>query len=110
MLKLKHLLKEYTMLIKDKSGKFELKPDFEKRLYNQSPLNIRTDLAYYGWTEAKNKNFEKLDKIYRHCLRLEELIGLTSEIKKIVQKQEKDFYKQLVKTYSKYEEIYKGIK
>ena len=110
MIKLKDILNEYQGLIKAKSGKFELKPDFEQRLFRQSPLKSRTDLAYYGWSEAKNKNFEKLDKIYRHCLRLEELIGFTPEIKNIVKKQEKDFHRQLVKTYKDYNKIYKGIK
>ena len=110
MMKLKHLLKEYKMLVKLKSGKFELKPDFEKRVSRESSLEARASLAYYGYTEAGNKNFEKLAKIYSHCLKLEELIGLTPEVKKLCQKQEKDFYRQMVRTYAEYDEIYKYIK
>ena len=109
-MKLKYLIKEYTMLIKDKSGKFELKPEFEKRVTRETPLEARASLAYYGWKEAGNKNFEKLDKIYRHCLRLEELIGLSSELKKLIFKQEKDFYRQMFRTYTEYDKIYKSIK
>ena len=110
MIKLKEILNEYSYLIKDKSGKFEPKEEFEKLIKRQTPLEARTSLAYYGWTEAKNKDFEKLDKIYRHCLRLKELLGFTSEIKKLVQKQEKDFYRQLVRTYKDYDKIYDWIK
>ena len=109
MIKLKDILKEYKMLSKLKSGKFELKPDFEKRVSRESSLEARASLAYYGYTEAGNKNFEKLAKIYSHCLKLEELIGLTSELKKLITSYEKDFYRQLLRTYEKYDEIYNGI-
>ena len=110
MMKLKHLLKEYKMLVKLKSGKFELKPDFEKRVSRESSLEARASLAYYGYTDAGNKNFEKLAKIYSKCLQLMELIGLTSELKKLISSYEKDFYRQLVRTYAEYDEIYKYIK
>ena len=110
MMKLKHLLKEYKMLVKLKSGKFELKPDFEKRVFIESPLEARASLAYYGYTEAGNKNFTKLAKIYSQCLQLMELIGFTSELKKLISSYEKDFYRQLVRTYAEYDEIYKYIK
>ena len=110
MIKLKGILKEYKFLVKLKSGKFELKPDFEKRVSREHPLEARASLAYYGWAEAGNKNFQKLDKIYRHCLKLVELIGFTSELKKLIQAQEKDFYRQMVRTYAEYDEIYKRLK
>ena len=110
MMKLKHLLKEYKMLVKLKSGKFELKPDFEKRVSRESSLESRASLAYYGYTEAGNKNFTKLAKIYSQCLQLMELIGFTSELKKLIQAQEKDFYRQMVRTYAEYDEIYNYIK
>tara|TARA_B100000287_G_scaffold289626_1_gene272930 strand:+ start:129 stop:461 length:333 start_codon:yes stop_codon:yes gene_type:complete len=110
MIKLKEILKEYKFLVKLKSGKFELKPDFEKRVSREHPLEARASLAYYGWAEAGNKNFQKLDKIYRNCLKLVELIGFTSELKKLIQAQEKDFYRQMVRTYAEYDEIYKRLK
>ena len=50
MIKLKDILKEYKMLSKLKSGKFELKPDFEKRVSRESYLESRASLAYYGYT------------------------------------------------------------
>ena len=105
-----NLVKEYKMLTKLKSGKFELKPDFEKRVSRESSLESRASLAYYGYTEAGNKDFEKLAKIYSKCLQLMELIGLTSELKKLISSYEKDFYRQLVRTYAEYDEIYKYIK
>ena len=105
-----NLVKEYKMLTKLKSGKFELKPDFEKRVSRESSLEARASLAYYGYTEAGNKNFEKLAKIYSQCLSLMELIGFTSELKKLIGTQEKDFYRQMVRTYAEYDEIYKYIK
>ena len=101
MIKLKGILTE---------GNAELSDDTWGQLRHKKPLLRRSVVAYEGWTKHKNRGFKKLDDIYRALLQLERVIGSNVHIMKIASNYEKEFLKELKKTYKDPDKIWAKVK
>ena len=101
MIKLKNILTE---------GNAELSDETWNHLKYEKPLLRRSVVAYEGWTKHKNQGFKKLDDIYRALLQLERVIGLNPHIMKIAKNYEREFLKQLKKTYNNPDKIWDEVK
>ena len=97
MIKLKDILLE----------KKELNPRFIKDVAKMTQRNNHT-LARFQLAKYMGNN--KLSKFYAAMEQLNDVFGgYGPELSKLNAKMEKELYKQLVRTYSNYEEIYKAL-
>jgi hypothetical protein len=87
--------------------KKELNPRFIKDVAKMTQKNNHT-LARFQL--AKYMGNKKLSKYYAAVEQLNDVFyGGTPELSKLNAKMEKELYRELVRTYSNYEEIYKAL-
>ena len=103
MIKLKDILNEKQQL----NEKKKLDQKYLDKVHKFTQRNNHTEARIFLSTMMGNK---KLVKFYKAMLDLNDVLGgYPSELSKLNAKMEKVLYKQLLRTYSNYDEIYNAL-
>ena len=113
MINMKDLIKKQGDIIRRQSGmemvteKKEMPPGLIKIVSQMTARNNHTEAR---WELAKRLKNKKLAKFYQAMSMLNDVFnGYPPAASKLNQMMEKELYRQLNRTYSNYEEIYKAL-
>ena len=113
MINMKDLIKKQGDIIRKQSGmnlvteKKDLDASIVKHIGILTDRNAHTEARIFLSTELKNK---KLLKFYNAMNDLNDVFGgYGPELSKLNAKMEKELYRQLVRTYKNYDEIYDAL-